>query len=125
MKKKLLITSLTGLLVLTGCSGYEYSPPSPETPVEIEALKYEVSYIKMPNGIIITCFEDGAYNDRVLTCHEGSQDYSNDEVIPVEDSIYSLSYVKTDRELLACFEGGAYNDRVLSCFPYEKEGQDG
>lgn len=112
------LMAVTGAaLTVVGCS--PSNPPSVASPITVEESAYSAFHVVMDNGLIVTCLEGGAYQDKTLTCFEGSQDYS--DAIPVAETSYRLSYVDVGQGVtVACFEGGAYKDKVHTCFPYSE-----
>lgn len=112
-----ILASIT--LTVTGCSP-AVTPSTEDSPYPVSEVGYDVTHIQMENGVIATCFEDGGYGNRVLTCFEGSQDFSG-STIPIADTEYKVTYVDAGHGVTTvCFEDGGYDNRVLTCFPYTR-----
>lgn len=72
------------MLSLAGCGAPgEAVPPSADRPISVEDAGFELYYAELePQGIIVSCFDAGAGKSRVLSCFQGGQDISKDELRP-------------------------------------------
>lgn len=118
----LFVAVLVGAMVLSGCGPVpgKMKPRSnqADTPTPIEQTEFDVDYIKLGKGQVVTCITKYyTRKSNVTSCFNGKQDV--DDAISYEDSGYKFSFLLVDGQKLVCLEQGSdYNLYDTNCVPY-------
>lgn len=111
------------LLTLAGCSSEPTPPPTANNPISVKEADYEQYYTQLPgHDVIISCFEDGFGQTRVLTCFEVPNDIPQNQIKNFDTLGFgNINFVDAGQGVtVACIEDGWGKTRVLTCFNFNQ-----